>query len=377
MGGPAPLPNPGSSIAGAYQYKFNENGSSTGWVSDPLNPRKNTRDNNNFYLSIHNPTIHYLQPNSLSGIITLSQPPITAYIFPPTSTTNEANSIRVVLGDTIYTNVGENYNPGNHFFSFTPPEPLLSGNHTLKVIAQSSDGSVSADSTTFIVQAGIVQLLTQSNERHLRPTKAIVGLVRIPAAQVTLIQNDTDTLSVTAGIDGRFELGVDLLEGANTFRALAMDGGGVSHKSGTITINYVVDHAPKPVVFINRSGKNSLSLTFAANDPDGDPVSVTWTSDDKINPEPLSIQSSDERVDLSIPRTPGEYFFDPVVTEPNSNVGAGRNYFTFDERGGLSFSGVNKNPRWVRDAIIYEIFVQHNTASLSFFAPSSAKRLRS
>ena len=109
-------------------------------------------------------------------------------------------------------------------------------------------------------------------------------------------------------------------------------------------------------------------MTFAANDPDGDAVSVIWTSDDSLNPEPLSIQSSDERVDLPIPRTPGEYFFDLVVTDPNSNVGTGRNYFTIDARGGLSFSGVNKNPRWVRDAIIYEIYVPAFTSEGTLIA---------
>ncbi|MDM7926803.1 MAG: glycogen-binding domain-containing protein [bacterium] len=30
VGGPDPLPDPGRSVAGAYQYKFNENGASSG-----------------------------------------------------------------------------------------------------------------------------------------------------------------------------------------------------------------------------------------------------------------------------------------------------------------------------------------------------------
>ena len=80
VGGPAPLPAP-HSIPGAYQYKFNADGN---WMQDPLNPRSNPQDNNNSYLFIRNPTIHYLLPNSTtaSGVIRTRFPEITAYILP-------------------------------------------------------------------------------------------------------------------------------------------------------------------------------------------------------------------------------------------------------------------------------------------------------
>ena len=67
VGGPVPLPS-SNSISGAYQYKFYDDGR---WLEDPLNPRNNLQDNNNSYLFIRNPTIHYLLPNSTlaSGII--------------------------------------------------------------------------------------------------------------------------------------------------------------------------------------------------------------------------------------------------------------------------------------------------------------------
>jgi hypothetical protein len=79
VGGP---PQPG--VPGAYQYKFFADGI---WLQDPLNPRSNPQDNNNSYLFIRNPTIHYLLPNSTaaSGIIRTRFPEITAYIFPSTS----------------------------------------------------------------------------------------------------------------------------------------------------------------------------------------------------------------------------------------------------------------------------------------------------
>src|ERR1039457_4706682 len=49
----------GGCVSGAYEYKINENGTSTGWFPDPMNPRQNTADNNNSILYINNPTIEY------------------------------------------------------------------------------------------------------------------------------------------------------------------------------------------------------------------------------------------------------------------------------------------------------------------------------
>jgi hypothetical protein len=60
VGGPVPLPSP-TSIQGAYQYKFNENGSSSGWLPDPLNPRQNNN-------SLSSPQFHEQNRNSKDPI---------------------------------------------------------------------------------------------------------------------------------------------------------------------------------------------------------------------------------------------------------------------------------------------------------------------
>ncbi|MDZ7344759.1 MAG: glycogen-binding domain-containing protein, partial [candidate division KSB1 bacterium] len=300
VGGPVPLPVPGKSIAGAYQYKFNENGSPNGWLPDPLNPRQNPRDNNNSYLFINNPTIHYLLPNSLSGLIRTGQPEITAYIFPSISSTVDAQSIKVVIDDTEYTNLGAGYDPAKHSFSFVPPNPLANGTHSLKLFAQSSTGSIGADSTSFMVQAGFVQFLTQSNARYLRSAKTIVGTVENPGNTVTLIRNESDTVVVNADGMGRFALTVNLQEGNNTFKAFAVDQQGTTHETNTIVIKYVVDHAPKPKIKI-AIDQDNVVLTVEDNDPDGDRLTYSWTSDDAINPEPLKISSQAARVSVPMP----------------------------------------------------------------------------
>ena len=93
VGGPDPLPAP-FSVPGAYQYKFHADGV---WFSDPLNPRQNPNDNNNSYLFIRNPTIHYLLPNSTvaSGVIRTRFPEITAYLFPSISSDVDTGTIKI------------------------------------------------------------------------------------------------------------------------------------------------------------------------------------------------------------------------------------------------------------------------------------------
>jgi hypothetical protein len=124
VGGPNPPPAP-FSIPGAYQYKFNDGQ----WFSDPLNPRQNPNDNNNSYLFIRNPTIHYLLPNSTtaSGVIRTRFPEITAYLFPSISSSVDTGSIKIKIDNDEYTGIGSLYNPSTKKISFTPPTPLGDG----------------------------------------------------------------------------------------------------------------------------------------------------------------------------------------------------------------------------------------------------------
>ena len=139
----------GGGVAGAYQYKFNENGSSSGWLSDPLNPRRNANDNDNSILYAKNPTIHYLVPNPVSGLTLGTTPSISAYLFPAKNSTIDTASIRLYIDNTIYSGLGANYDAATKLFSFTPPTSLSGGAHKLKLLAVTNTGAQNADSTTF------------------------------------------------------------------------------------------------------------------------------------------------------------------------------------------------------------------------------------
>lgn len=180
VGGPVPLPDPrpGRSIAGAYQYKFNENGNT--WLSDPLNPRANPTDNFDSYLFARNPTIHYLLPNSVSAPVNGAQPRLSAYIFPAKNSTVDTASIRLYIDNTEYKNLGANYDATTNFFSFIPPASLSGGSHQLKLVVQTTRGSQNADSTTFLTNPPLaVEELpagTTDGINYLSPTTATLAL---------------------------------------------------------------------------------------------------------------------------------------------------------------------------------------------------------
>lgn len=113
VGGPNPLPAP-VSVPGAYQYKFNDGA----WFSDPLNPRQNPNDNNNSYLFIRNPTIHYLLPNSTtaSGIIRTRFPEIKAYLFSSIDSNLDTSTIKLTVDETDYQNIGSYYDQSKKNF---------------------------------------------------------------------------------------------------------------------------------------------------------------------------------------------------------------------------------------------------------------------
>jgi hypothetical protein len=153
---------PNGGVAGAYQYKFNENGASTGWKSDPLNPRK-TRDYGNSYLFVRNPAIHYLLPNSISGVVKESRPVISAHIFPSTTSFVDTASLVLELDGVEYKHVGAGYDPVTKKFTFIPPAPLVDGAHQAALWLASSINSVNCDTARFTVQAVPVEV-TESEE---------------------------------------------------------------------------------------------------------------------------------------------------------------------------------------------------------------------
>ena len=212
---------PNGGVAGAYQYKINENGVNTGWRPDPLNPRKNARDNDNSYLYARNPTIHYLLPNSLAPIVKTRQPLIEAYLFPATRTRIDTASIVVKVDNVEYGRLGAGYNETTKKFTFTPPMSLANGPHQLILLARTLAGTINSDTTRFTVQADAVQILTQAAEtwKTSWPIRGeILQANGTPDSTLrsATIWRGTAIFPVTLR-NGKFDTTMSLLEGDNLF----------------------------------------------------------------------------------------------------------------------------------------------------------------
>lgn len=349
VGGPFPLPNPGKSIPGAYQYKFNENGSLRGWKSDPLNPRQNPMDMNNSYVFATDPVILYLLPNSVSGLVASSRPEISVSIFPGISSELDTSTLVLQIDDQYYSHLGSLYDFETHTLRFTPPHPLSNGTHFLKISCQCFHCPPVADSTTFIVQAGKVRFLTRSNPKYIRPTLELHGIVEDTSIhEVQLIHNET-AFGIPVSL-GRFVYTASLVEGQNWFKVISGEDG------DSVQVVYFIDHTPKPTICMSMDGQ-FIRLVGKRNDPDGDPVSYQWNSDDAKNPLSLHISSTDSVLRVPIPSVPGEYFFDLTVQDPQGHTGKARTFFKIRPSNEVILTDHRSNPDWIRDAIIYEIFL--------------------
>ncbi|MDH3268691.1 MAG: alpha-amylase family glycosyl hydrolase, partial [Ignavibacteria bacterium] len=357
VGGPDPLPAP-FSIPGAYQYKFNDGN----WFSDPLNPRQNPNDNNNSYLFIRNPTIHYLLPNSTVayGVVRTRFPQITAYLFPSISSSVDTGTIKITVDGNDYEDIGTYYDPASKEISFTLPDPLGDGQHQLIVYAESSIGTSSADTTTFTVQADVVQFLTLPAETWKNNWR-IQGAVfnenggfdtTVTSAQIIRFDS-TWTVSLT---DGILDTTLFLLEGENNFIMEALVGS-QTESSDTLNIIRQVNHIPNAQIDITQIGM-SLTLSGAnSNDPDTQLLTYLW-KEDQANPQPLGINGqTNEEIIITKPTLPGEYYLSLIVEDPDMNLDSTETFFVvIEDSQNVRVAGYADNPQWLKEARIYLLF---------------------
>ena len=357
VGGPNPPPAP-VSVPGAYQYKFNDGT----WFSDPLNPRQNPNDNNNSYLFIRNPTIHYLLPNSTVpyGVVRTRFPQITAYLFPSISSSLDTGTIKITVDGNDYENIGTYYNPASKELSFTLPDPLGDGQHQLILYAESSVGTSSADTTMFTVQADVVQLLTLPAETW-KDRWRIQGAVfnenggfdtTVTSAQIIRFDS-TWTVSLNNGL---LDTTLFLLEDENNFVMEALVGS-QTESSDTLNIIRRVDHIPNAQIDISQIGNTLAFSGMNSTDPDGQQLSYLWKENNN-NPEVLGINgATTEEVFVIKPLTPGEYYLSLIVEDTDMNQDSTRAFFVVKQDSpNVKIAGYEDNPEWVKNARIYLLF---------------------
>lgn len=344
----------GSGPGGSYKYMFNEDGSSSGWLSDPLNPRTDDSIENSI-IHVRRPTVFHVQP--LPGsIVRAATPQLVAEVFPAVARSIDTGASHILVDGVQLSSFGSAYDPAAGYLRFTLP-PLQDGEHTITVVAAEPGDYSSSDSTSFIVQAAPLQWLTRSNPHVYTEQVRIDGhLTDTTVTDVIVVRDGGDTTAADR-TDDMFSVTARLLEGDNVFRAHGMkDGESIS--TPDLMLHRIVDHTPRPVMQLGISG-GTINLNAAAStDPDGDALNFRWVSEDKLNPEPLNIDQTGPAVTIPIPATAGEYFMRLEAIDDDMNTASVRNYITVPAaEGAPTLSHIDGNPAWVRDAVVYEVFV--------------------
>ncbi|MBE0643613.1 MAG: hypothetical protein IH600_06000 [Bacteroidetes bacterium] len=344
----------GSGPSGSYQYKFNEGGTVGGWLSDPLNPLT-SGPNANSIIHVQRPTVFHLQPTT-GSVAAVDTPAFMADIFPLTSQSLDTGSSRILVDGNVVATFGSSYDPATGMLRVTLP-PLSDGEHTVTVVAAETRDHETRDSTRFTVQASSLRWLTRDTPRLLRDSaKLDVLAASAGVSGVIIVRNGSDTLSTTANADIHSAT-ASLDEGDNRFIAYARKES-TTISTTELILHRVVDHAPVAAIQIGSSAGNINLNAFASTDPDGDNLVFHWVSEDVRNPEPLGIDQTGALLSFPIPSTPGEYYFTLEARDPSDNLGIARNYVRVSTTGEEPALGtVNENPDWVRDAIVYEVFV--------------------
>ena len=357
VGGPNPLPS-ANSVEGAYQYKFHDGN----WFPDPLNPRQNVADNGNTYLYITNPTIHLLLPNSTpaSGIIRSRHPEITAYLFPATSTTIDTSTISLTVNEITYSNIGSGYDAETHQFSFVVPHALTDGEHTISISANVASGSSYEATTSFTVQADLIQFFTLPSQTWKDSWRLQGAIFNADGSynsdtHAAMIVRGTESWPVTV-TDGIIDTSISLVADENDFVLEAIIDGN-TESSGPLTIQKLINHKPTASVFLFQGGDAIVLSGEGSSDPDGGAVTLVW-SEDPRNPESLGIEgSTNTQENITIPTTTGEYFVKLLVEDQDGEVDSTQGYFYVDaESGTVDIAGFADNPQWVKNSRIYLLF---------------------
>ncbi len=354
---------PGGTVPGAYQYKFFYTGAAP-WPNDPLNHHVNALDNDNSFIILKDPTLYQILPNQRTGIVLTGTPTVTAYIFPKVGAAVDTSTLQIIIDGTIYAGIGTHYVASTKQLSYTIPSPLSNGSHTMILRAGTNLGGSNSDTVTFLSQAGYVQITTQGGFPTRNPTRLLRGIVQnLSVTSARIVRNNTDTTVVSVA-SGNYSATVNLVEGLNSFIALA-DSNGTLISSSSTTFTYLVNHGPTAqITYLDLSSTIQLQATGSTDPDSGQTQTLTFQwSEDPNNPAPIGgiNSATTPTVTVSRPATPGEYYFGLIATDTQGNRDTTRNYFILRSTPPILLPALASVPQWVREGRLYEMFFKSHT----------------
>ena len=352
---------PSGGIPGAYQYKFWYGTGGGTWLNDPLNQHINPADNDNSYLYLKDPVVYQLLPNQRNPIVPVAIPTISAYLFPKVGTTIDTGSIRLTIDGTIYSGFGGGYDPASGRFTVPSPVALANGSHSMILAAGSVAGGSNADTVSFTVKAGWIQISSEGGFTTRNPGHLIRCVISDQAAHtVRLVRNDVDTLPTTLA-SGVYSATVPLVEGPNVFRAVA-DSVDTIAVSPAVTITYLVNHQPNAGATASSGGATVLLDASGSTDPDGHSLTFRWFDDPGGYTLGLGGMTG-ATASVAMPAQPGEYYYGLIATDTVGNADTLRSYFVIRGDGSLYNPTIADNPAWARSGRIYFLFPKSFSAA--------------
>ncbi len=343
----------GSGPDGSYQYKFNIDGKSDGWLADPLNPRI-FGEYSNSIIHVRRPTVFHVRVEN-GPVVTTDSVRLLADIFPAVGHPIDAMGIRIEVDGQAVAGFGTGYDPATGRYARTLTG-IEDGSHVLTLTAGDGIG-LSSDSVRFTLLTAELQWLTRDHPGTYRESQQLEGYISAAGVNdVVVTRSGGDTLETTV-VGDRFFADADLIEGDNVFIARGMkDLQPV--ESISLTIRRLVDNTPKIGMEMRFSG-GQIHLDVSGSS--GGPLTLRWVSEDSLNPAPLNIDRTGGSISFNLPSPPGEYYIRLEATDGDMNSAYVRHYINVPDINTPpvipTLSGVDDNPAWVRDAVVYEIFV--------------------
>ena len=341
-------------IGSTHEYKvhvhLNEAGTDWNWITDPLNPRVNTADNNNSIVTVTDPMVFLPASESESeGLINA----VSASAFG----TNELIDIRFWINGVERDGLPF-YNSELGVFRFELENPVREGSQ-IKIRVTDSMGVMDS------VQVGDILLplsWAYPDFKTVRESFLLKGNVTrqdgtVDSLLTTAEVGNQEGVFATVDVDnGSIETTVQLEEGVNAY-ILRAEIDGVMFESDTLQIERI-KHPLDAFLLDPSAGGSGFSFTISANPVEGSPsdMTVSWVVDQMNSTTTLS---SSMQQDMNFNGTavgPGELYVDVMAEGADGPLDQQRVGLVVEDGGTVRQMRYEETPEWVSQAVVYEIF---------------------
>lgn len=349
-----------------HNYKFHEHlnasGSQWQWLTDPLNPKINTADNNNSILQVEAAMLFEIYPRS-GSLVTDADARLCAGVFVSETDSLLASESTIMLDQTVVATFDEHWIPALNLVTF-PLRNLSNGDHTAVLHLKTRAGRNVVDSTRFSFLGGAIVFMTPSADSIWAGSKTIRWRINIDPQQIqslALTQLGKPAVAIPVKSAGEYERAVSLTYGDNLFVAAVTTADGVTQNSDTLKLRYPLPQKPVPGISLSRNG-DKIKLIASAQDPQRKAMTFIWSAS-MLNPAPLAgVEGSSEKIlEIDPPQVPGDYSCKVTVTDADGFSNTAEAFFTMADDDSVILPGSATVPQWVQDANIYCLFFKSFT----------------